>query len=289
MNGDEIMREVKRFWINSTEDDTMWYANPELLSSKISELRSKLSENGTYYDGLNLYIYSNSSDMDLIWSEAKKLSLIPEIVGYNMQYSKSDYKDADCFMLSIQIFGKGDFTESYQTQYIEELKCEKCKRSVFKQDSELYIDKTVFKNKDIGITSNREIVISEKVKDILLSAEISGIKFANVNHKNTRIKNDFNVYQLLIDNTISKMDESTTVYYDPMGYCRYCDNHGMLLTSLPKYKKVDIKNIKDFNLTYEYFGGGEAGFKNIIVSRKVFELFKRNKLKGCMYDIVLTV
>lgn len=259
------------------------------MESKISQLRSKLSEDGTLYDGWNFSIYIDSPDFKSVWDEAEKLSLKPEIDGYKIEYSKNDIKNADYFILSIPIFGKHDYTESFQTKYIEKSKCEVCGKSVLVQDSNLYIDKSLFRNKDIGITSNHEIVISENLKDILESNEVSGIEFANVNHKKQKIKNDFNVYQLIINNLMPKMDSSTSFHFDPMGYCRSCKNHGQLLTSLPKYKKEELMCIKDFNLSMEYFGGGMSGYKIVNITKKIYNLFKENKIKGCKYDIILSV
>ena len=283
------MRERKLFRFNSSEDSTMWYTNRELLRSKISELRSKLSEDGTFYDGWNFWIYSDSKDLDLIWIEAEKLGLKPEIGTFKMEYTKKDYNQAKYFMLSISIFGKADYTESYETKYVEVSKCERCGKPILKQDSELYIDKALFRGKDIGITSNREIVVSEGLKGFIENAELTGIEFANVKHKNTRIKNDFNVYQMLIKDTLNEMDKSTTVYCDPMGYCNLCKTHGQVLTSLPKYRDSVVEFIKDFNLTQEYFGGGDSDYQSIIITKKVYDLLSKNKIKGCKYDIVLTV
>lgn len=283
------MRERKIFRFYSTEDNTMWYKNRELLELKISQLRSKLSEDGTFYDGWNFTIYTDSPDFELVWDEAEKLSLKPEIGAYKIEYSKNDFKNADYFLLSIPIFGKEDFTDSFQTKYIEKSKCEDCGKSVLVQDSNLYIDKPLFRNKDIGISSNHEIIVSEKLKDILEDNEMVGIELAIVNHKKEKIKNDFNVYQLIINNLMPKMDSSTSFSFDPMGYCERCKTHGQLLTSLPKYEKKELMCIKDFNLSLEYFGGGMSGYKIVIVTKKIYNLFKEYKIKGCKYEVILTV
>jgi hypothetical protein len=265
----------------------MWYENAELFRSKIYQLATELIQKGVTYDGWNMYVYPDIIGFEMLVQEAQKHRLKPVYVDYKMEYKKKDFEYAKYFMMHLRIFGKEDYTESYDTKYENINLCSECKRSKMKQISELYIDKVQFKGKDIGITTNREIVISDKLYNILINYDLQGIQYQIVKHKNKKMKDEPKVYQIIVDNVLPQMYSATTFYLDEPGYCHTCKAYGNLLTTLPKYLSDDMINAKDINMTYEYIGGGYSGYRNYIISKKLYDILICSKIKGLKFDIVV--
>jgi hypothetical protein len=278
------MKEIKTIRFRSIEDRDMWYKNPDILSEKVNLLLTKFNDPDTDYNGLHLRIYSDSDDYIIMLEECKKLDLEPEVAGFRMEYTKSEINKAEYFLLKLGIYGKEDYTESYQTEYEEYKKCSLCGHSYQKQVSDLYIDKKMFGKKQISTTSKEEIVISQMMYEILLDNNISGVEFRPVHHKDFKMKDEPNLYQLLITSIMPPMEDSVLV--EEENYCAGCKLHGLFLRSLLCYKKSAIQSIKDFNLTYEHFGGGYNTAQYCIINKKVFKLLKDNKIKGINFDIV---
>lgn len=285
------MRESKTIQLVSKDALSPSY-DPEKHKSKVNLLLSKMKDPSTEYTGLTLGIYTDTDDYRILWEECKKLGLTPILRGYLMDYEKKDIEVANYFFLWMSNIGREDYTESFSTVYEESFSCKKCGKKLYKQKSELIIDKTLFRGKDMGATTNNEIVVSERVKSIIEEARLSGVEFATVKHKNNRLKKDFPVYQLMVKNILPEMDDSMPWHYDPdiqTGYCDKCKTHGLWPTSLPRYQNNILDNFCDFNWTFERLGGGFTGNRHLVISKKAFDTLKVNKVKGWRFDIVLEI
>lgn len=286
------MRESKGIRLVCEENPNLLFENSEKYDAMVNSLMIKMKDPTTEY-GIALGVYTDTEDYRILWEECKKVGLIPVIINYRMDYTKKDIQSAEYFFLWMFNIGREDYTESFSTTYEESFVCKRCGKKLYEQKSDLVIDKTLFRKKDIGATTNNEIVVSERVKQIIEGAQLSGVEFAEVKHKNGRMRNDFPVYQLKAKNILTKMDDSTPVYYDDpgtrIGYCEVCKTHGVLLTSLPRYQNGVLDNAFDFNWTFERFGGGFDGNRHLIISKKAFDTFKLHKVKGFRFDIVLSL
>ena len=68
-----------------------------------------------------------------------------------------------------------------------------------------------------------------------------------------------------------------------------CGKKGYTLKGLAVYERSSLKDIKDFNKTYEWLGGGESTWQFPIVTKRVYELFKREKIRGVRFEPVKIV
>ena len=73
------------------------------------------------------------------------------------------------------------------------------------------------------------------------------------------------------------------------GYCLLCKGHHILPLSYVRYQLNEIKSASDFNLSVEKFGPGWYGSPKLIISKKVYDLIRDNKIKGCKFEIVVAV
>jgi len=250
------------------------------LDCRVGKLSEKLSDSQLLKVTSQLMIPVNSADYEAVWAEADKLDLIAENVGYKVKYTALELKNAKWYLLKLDILD--DDVEEYNTNYTEGI-CVKCQKEKVIFNKPIYIDKVKFKGKNMAITAYGDIIISEKIKMLLEENAVTGVGYEEVYHKNNRLKNDYKVYRLLIENVMKPMDALTTMYYEDM-YCDECKKYGCLLTTYPRYKTELLKTNNDFNLTYEYFGGGFSGLRYPIVSNSVYNILCR--IHGCRFEIV---
>lgn len=230
-------------------------------------------------------VYTDTNDFRLLQEASKDNNVSLHLSKFEMEYTKSELDNSKYFVLRINSYCS-EFAEKYGTRYSYEDKC-KCCGSGKKQVSDLFIDKTKVGKKDISATYGLEIVISEKLYNLLLHYNITGLSFRDVHHKNNNLKSEPVLYQLFCTNTLRPLNEQTVFYKEK--YCECCCRSGLHVKSLPYYDEEDLKDAKDFNYTFEYFGSGWSGTPDIIVSRKVYKLFRDNKIKGVSFDIVKIV
>lgn len=263
------MREKLVYMLDGNEED-------------IDEMLSKLNPNAYKYDSINLYIYTDDESFQILQIESNRLNVRLISCNYIMEYKKEDINNSELFHLMPNTYCS-NFPEEYGTIYSDDIKCKACGAGK-RQVSELYIDKSKMGKKDISMTYGGETVVSERLYNLLCENNINGINFARVHHKNNKMNNEPQLYQLLVTNSLFKMSNQTRFLKE--NYCDYCHKSGLVLRSIPYYQRENLKNAKDFNNTYEYFGCGLLGIPFIIVNQKVYRLFKDNKIKGVSFDVV---
>jgi len=134
------------------------------------------------------------------------------------------------------------------------------------------------------------IFIRQEAKNIFEREKVKGIHFSQpVIHKNSKPVNNF--YQLHIDTTLNKGFDTnnaqmvTCKINNEEGRKKY---NGLIPCGRVKYhtiiKYVFDKNLftlgKDFYTSYEYFGSGAYAHRCNIISKNVYEIILKNKLKG---------
>jgi len=230
----------------------------------------------------SLEVYTDTENFKLLHKLCEERKVKLHLARFEMEYTKKELENAKYFNLQMRTYCS-EFAEDYGTKYDYSEKC-KCCGTGKKQVSDLIIDKSKMGKKDISLTYGFEVVISEKLHKLLLDNGITGFEVGAVRHKNNKMKNEPVLYQLFCSNTLLPLNEQSVFHKEK--YCECCGKSGLFLKSLPYYNEESLKDAKDFNYTYEYFGGGVSGTPYIIVSQKVYRLFKDNKIKGVVFDIV---
>lgn len=221
-----------------------------------------------------------------IYKTAEKYGYTARICTYSMEYTKKDLDNSDYFELKLGIYGKEDYTEKYQTKFTYSY-CESCDTYQYLPEGEIYINKTEFRGKDIftSMNGNNEIIVSDKIKTLIEELNLTGVEFYPAYHYNNRLKNDFPVWHMAVTNKLPPMDESVPLRIDD-GYCSVCKKHHVLPLSYLRYSTSALDNACDFNISCESFGNGWYGSPRLIISRRVYEMLKNNKIKGCRFEIV---
>ena len=228
-------------------------------------------------------IYTDSLEYMKLHDECKKRGVNLLFRRFEMEYTQSELNEAEYLVLNANSFCS-EFSEEYGTEYSYDNKCAFCGAGRT-QISDLYIDKAKMGKKDISVTYDLLWTVSEKLYNLVKENGITGVEFGKVHHrKNGRIKNDPVLYQLKSNNTLPLLNENSIFFKEK--FCECCKKSGLFLRSLPYYDKDSLKDAKDINYTTEYFGAGFAGKPSLIVSQKVYKLFKDNKIKGVNFDIV---
>ena len=148
------------------------------------------------------------------------------------------------------------------------------------QVSPLVINKNLMKGKDIGVTTNNEIVVSEQLKNAIEKDKLTGVHFASVNHYQNTKREFPKYYQMYVDSIMPEIDSSTMFRFDIPAYCDKCKGHGNIPVSAIRYAKNNLNKIGDFNWTKERMGAELSGSPYLIVSKKTYDLWKTLKINS---------
>ncbi|EGD45944.1 hypothetical protein Cpap_0547 [Ruminiclostridium papyrosolvens DSM 2782] len=265
------MRRKEKFYLKGNESDikdVMITIFPDSLSPELGIIEN---------------IYTDTPEYLRLINECKNRNIDLFFRSFEMEYTKSDLERAEYFVLNVNSYCS-EFSDEYDTEYSYDNKCSCC-GSGRTQISDLYIDKSKMGKKEISVTYDLVWVISDKIYRLFIENGITGVEFGNVHHKkNGKIKSEPLLYQLKSSNTLPPLNEKSVFFKEK--FCECCKKSGLFLHSLPYYNMENLKNAKDVNYTYEYFGAGFSGRPYIIVSKKVYKLLKANKIKGVKFDIV---
>lgn len=261
------------------------FENNAEYRQRVEKIIASLPQNSVRRSGMFIYVRADTINWKTLNDIARQYDLKPQYEGIDAKYTKDELLRSAFLLMHIEIFGKENYTEACATQYESAGKCPKCGYAKEKQISPLCVDKTLFGNRDIAMTSKHEIVISERLHTCFCENSLSGMHYALVQNKNGD-NNGKRLYQVLAENTLSAMSKETEVYYDGAAYCDKCRAHGVILCSLVQYAAADLADAKDFNVTSEYFGGGYSGYKDFIISNKMYRCFKENNIQGVKFDVV---
>lgn len=266
------MREKRYYVIEGNQND-------------VKSIMQKVDPINASYGFSTPEVYTDTENFKFLIEESQKRNLFLHLLKFEMEYTESELNSAKYLQLQVRTYCS-NFAEECGTVYDYSEKC-KCCGSGKKQISNLFIDKSKMGKKDISITYGFELVASEKLHNLLVKNNITGAEFGDVRHKNDKLKNEPVLYQIFCNNILPPMNEKTVFYKEK--FCECCKKSGLFLKSLPYYDEESLKNAQDFNYSYEYIGGGLSGTPEIIVSQKVYRLFRDNKIKGVSFDIVKIV
>lgn len=135
-----------------------------------------------------------------------------------------------------------------------------------------------------------EFIVTERLKDLIEQAELTGAEFwPLLNRKDRSEMNSY--FQLFFRHELPPMsiDTDFEVIELSTGEAPRC-SHPILNLRLHqmKYSREVISSAEDFNKTWEWLGGGWFGQTQwMVVSHRVFSLFRRNNIKKVKFQPVL--
>jgi hypothetical protein len=132
------------------------------------------------------------------------------------------------------------------------------------------------------------ILVDATVRKMLINAGITGISFAEV-HARDEVGdwNPIDRYQILIESTLPPMRGELTAD-DEKDLCKLCRRGGHPYFSDERYHQEDLVGMKDFNLTWEWFGSysfdgnarhADFSHPRVLVTPKVMNLFREARVK----------
>ena len=191
------------------------------------------------------------------------------------EYSKQEMKDAEFFQMIISdpLQSEGTYARDYGTKYVD--CCDACKVGGTLHGDVLVDRKFV---KKCSIASLRpDVFVSKEVKWLIEENALTGIHFEHrvLDYKGREIPE---YYVMTFDSVLKPMDIQTWFSFEPAAKkCDVCGQKIPYLKSHFYYKREDLIDVKDFNLTMEaYDNFSERG---IVVSKKVKEVFRKAKIR----------
>ena len=139
----------------------------------------------------------------------------------------------------------------------------------------------------VGILMQQNPIIIIPTEYIDLFKECSGITFEPV--LNPRTKEELGQFvQLKISNILNKANAKTNFVSNEEEGCSHCNIPRVTLYDNLYYDQKTLDAALDFNMSYEWYGGGPFPPRRIIVSQKVRQIVLKNKLlcKGCFKPIL---
>ena len=138
-----------------------------------------------------------------------------------------------------------------------------------------------------------EYIVTEHLKKIVEGAGLTGAEFWPVMAFSERGKEQplKGTYQLYITSVLRPM--SPEMRYPAVRLPRgiqpcECERIGRNLPIEPlRYRRSDLANAKDFNKSSEWLGGGLDTAQMKIVSRRVYDLFIKNKFRGVDFEPIV--
>jgi hypothetical protein len=216
--------------------------------------------------------------------------------GWNIRrrYTIDEIEKAELFLLCL-IATFEPAGEECGTKYKELSACPSCKSGA-KQISPLFLDwKRIPKSKDIARTIAGEIVVSKRVVELFDRHSITGAEFGPVRHRPASSAESKDWFQLLPKSCdaevaaptktgINPFDEDTTGQYrcsrgDLIGLAQLSE----LSIGRSSYNGFDIVASRQFVGTR---GGLLRPERFLLVSPKLQQMIKNEKLKGCEFEVV---
>ena len=139
----------------------------------------------------------------------------------------------------------------------------------------------------VGILMQQNPIIIIPTEYIDLFKECSGITFEPV--LNPRTKEELGQFvQLKISNILNKANAKTNFVSNEEEGCSHCNIPRVTLYDNLYYDQRTLDAALDFNMSYEWYGGGPFPPRRIIVSQKVRQIVLKDKLlcKGCFKPIL---
>lgn len=134
-----------------------------------------------------------------------------------------------------------------------------------------------------------EFLVTNRLRDIIAEPDFTGVEIWPVmNYAKQKEESPLKgCWQLRFQNELPPMAPSTKFpeVRLPRGAHCSCGRIGRNIPQEPlRYREADLLCAKDFNKTHEWLGGGLDTSQLKIVSRRVYEVFSKNRIKGADFE-----
>lgn len=128
-----------------------------------------------------------------------------------------------------------------------------------------------------------EFVITSRLRSLFENADIRGIEYWPIlNARGNKVWD--NVFQMKVLETLSPMSPEAMIPSTVPPCC--CGYEGYQIKDIPVFDSTVIEQIGDIGKTQEWSGAGYHTRPHIIVSKKFFQLFRKNNIKGVKFQPV---
>lgn len=269
------------------------------------KIKNRPKELVTYDNGSRVDIkipYSHRRTPELLaWTKKYKRVLIGPGASCKKTYSNEELEQAEIFWVNWIDDAPGEmFADDYGTQY-ELIK--KCKQyELKKQITPLFCNTSkLSKTKDIQKLFSSEIIISKRFKEIIEKERLTGVEICPV-YRPTKIRDMGDIDEIISDKAKQSTDyfqlkmtancghiaAPPTVFgenfilLEKMKYINYIKECN-LISGIDWQSSLNIDRNNwpktDFAVTKE-LSMSEYPSPLIVISQKVYQIFKKNKIKG---------
>lgn len=173
----------------------------------------------------------------------------------------------------------------FEVSYDPNSVCPKCLQGGVQKNPFQMFKPKIGKSDIAGIHWVLELIITQRLKEIIEAEGLTGVEFWPV--VNYRKKTEYEgLYQLFITNEMPPMSPEAEIVRAPDVRECECGKKGYVRKGVPVYSRESLVNIKDFNKTHEWLGGGETTWQSKIVTKKVYDLFQQHKVRGVRFEPV---
>lgn len=262
MNPAEAEKILSPLGQKTVKDDTMQVAELFACTDKYDSLINTLKELNVDYGEFKRFVYSKK--------EIESAELL-----YAIQNAYCGYPQPD------------DDFGYIKVSYDLNSGCPNCSHGLL-QNRPLRTLKPKMGSNDIAALHwEYEFIITSRLKNIIEQEGLTGCEFWPVIDHRKNIDRD-DVYQLYIAGRMPPMSiETYFTIEDLRKPCILCGRSKSIIAKGQKvYDRATLGDIKDFNRTQEWLGGGYSVHQVPIVSKRVYDVFNKNKIRGVRFEPV---
>jgi uncharacterized protein YqfB (UPF0267 family) len=245
--------------------DTMQVFNLFTNTEEYLKLIEKLQSLGIDYSELTEEVYSQEEI-----ESAEFLQIIPNVYcGYPQPEGEISFREVS---------------------YDINSKCPKCEQGKIQNAPLRVLKPKMGKNDIAALHWIYEFVITFRLKELISVEGLTGCEFwPLIDHRrNTKLDD---VYQLFFTRMMPPMSRQTNIIRaDGIEMCD-CGKMGYTIKGIPVYERqaINMNALQDFNKSYEWLGGGKTTWQMQIVSKRVYNLFVKHKIRGVRFEPVKVI
>lgn len=184
----------------------------------------------------------------------------------------------------ILLFWTDDDAKDSYTSKPKEYICNKCGKKVpLVERGRLYVDLKKINKYDIMSTYNgdEETIVSEKVKQLFIEENISGVEFKPLYQINTENKIIAGFYHLILKGGIGEVVEPSII--EKKNLCPQCGLYDEYICKTTLNFKRNTWEGLDICYTKDWFSAPPK-FKRLVVSNKLYKVLMDNKIRNVYFQ-----
>lgn len=255
-------------------------------------MKDKFDPDKHYYD---LYLEVESEKSEILTREIQKNPDIGYLSRIDHQYTPQELESAE-----LLVWGPTNqaIEDDYYDFYAEDeerrelyRRCPACGARL-EQIREMIVNKALMRKKDVSLTYSDEVILSERVGQLLQEQGLTGFELRPVHHYKKPYKGEQpTLYQLRVTHVLPPMASPPTEF-EHFHECAVCQRKSQFLKhthwwgKIQYYEDTDVyyprsvlKVVKDFDYTAEWFGEQRVMHRWIIITQRVYRLLREHKVK----------